>query len=242
MKKCIAVNVEWNFWINKIIQRLVHFNNLPVVLKTKKEFVLELVRQQGCMFEFVSNSFKGDRDIALAAVTQFGKALEFASAPFKDNKDIVASAVNQCGTALKFASAQLRSDPEIVLLACNRSLIVKNRMKPLTYASRELKDKLYGSYINNLLNQFNSSFDGFKVFLHGTIIDKDERYAGNLYEKPAHLLYQFNGVLAVKCLVWEFSGVPNKLMFPFNKGIKLSNINDQQYRLKNLTVSDRVIF
>ena len=47
--------------------------------KNDREYVLEAVRQQGSLLDYVSDELKDDKDVVMEAINQDGNSLEFAS-------------------------------------------------------------------------------------------------------------------------------------------------------------------
>ena len=83
-----------------------------------RNFMLNVVKQEGMALEHASDDLKGDKDLVREAVQQNWSALQHASADLKGDKDIVMEAVKQNGNALEHASADLQGDEELKRLAC----------------------------------------------------------------------------------------------------------------------------
>lgn len=88
-------------------------------LKQDKEFVLEVVRQNGSTLKY-TDYFKQDKEVVLEAVRGNGFALEYAAEELRGNKEVVLEAVQKSGYALMYASPELKNDKEIVMTALNQ--------------------------------------------------------------------------------------------------------------------------
>lgn len=84
---------------------------------TKKETVLEHIKEGKIDFWRWSKDLCSDKEVILAAVQKAGTALVCASNDLKNDKGIVLAAVKNDGCALRYASASLRIDKDVVLTA-----------------------------------------------------------------------------------------------------------------------------
>ena len=108
---------------------------IPKELWYDKEFVLNVVKENGQILETFSNDMiQNDRDIIMNAVTNYGYALKYASKELQNDREVVMSAVRNAGWALQFASRTLKDDYDIVMNA-----VIENGLA-LEYASKELRD------------------------------------------------------------------------------------------------------
>ena len=79
-----------------------------------EERALKIVQKDGLELENLPAHFKKDRKIVLEAVKQDGLVLEYViDDSFKKDKEIVLAAVKQSGLVLKYADYSLRKDPDI---------------------------------------------------------------------------------------------------------------------------------
>ena len=99
-----------------------------------KELVLQAIKQDKYVLEYVSNELKNNEEVVLKAIKRNGLALQYASKNLKNNKKIVSEAVQQNGISLYYTSIHLRNDKEIVLHA------VKQNGYALHYASIYLQN------------------------------------------------------------------------------------------------------
>lgn len=87
-----------------------------------KQRVLESVKRNGLMLEYVSKEFKSDREVVLAAVTQNGHALLYASSRLQEDKQLVLAAVRQDYTVIAGTmSPQFYADREVMLAAVRQN-------------------------------------------------------------------------------------------------------------------------
>ena len=86
-----------------------------------KEIVLEAVKQDGYILQYLGKEFRGDRQIVLEAVKRHGMALQFASTELRRDSEIVLEAVKEDGLALKFASKEITNAREIVLTSIRQN-------------------------------------------------------------------------------------------------------------------------
>ena len=103
-------------------------------LKNDYNFILETVKINGCILEYVSKKFRCNREIVFEAVKNDSYALQFASKKLKGNREIVLIAIEKKVCVFKYVSNKLKSDKEIVLK------VVKKEGMYLTYASKKLQD------------------------------------------------------------------------------------------------------
>jgi len=85
-------------------------------LKHDKEFVLEVVKQNGSALRY-ADYFKKDKDIVIEAVKSNGFALEYADETLRNDKEVVLEAVKKFGYALMEASWELKDDKDVVMAA-----------------------------------------------------------------------------------------------------------------------------
>ena len=98
------------------------------------KFVLDALKVNASLLEYVGKKFRSDPKFALVAVKQWGSALEYASKELRNDPKIVLAAVKQSGEALEYATKSLKSDPKVVLAA------VKQNGWALEYVSKDLRD------------------------------------------------------------------------------------------------------
>ncbi len=82
-----------------------------------KEFVLEVVKQDGEALQYASDELRNDKDVVLAAVQQDRDALQYASDELKDDEEVVLAAIEFYGggMCLEYASERLKNDKDLVL-------------------------------------------------------------------------------------------------------------------------------
>ena len=61
-----------------------------------KDFMLEVVKNDGRALQFASEELKADREVVKAAMKQDLRALQFASEALKVDKNFILEAVNDC--------------------------------------------------------------------------------------------------------------------------------------------------
>jgi len=83
-------------------------------LRRDRGVVLEAVRQNGFALQFAATDLRGDADLVLEAVRQTGLALQFATQDLRSNREIVTEAVRQSGWALEYAAPELHQDPSLM--------------------------------------------------------------------------------------------------------------------------------
>ncbi|EFC44715.1 predicted protein [Naegleria gruberi] len=101
---------------------------LGVLKRTKdREFVLNIVKQNGLLLTYADESFKKDREIVLEAVKQNGLALQCADESLRKDREIILEAVKgketdsdwnaavQYGLLLKYADESLKKDRQFLL-------------------------------------------------------------------------------------------------------------------------------
>jgi hypothetical protein len=130
-----------NTWIDPKRNPVEKRNGLKDFLINNKESVLNLVKKNVDLFEFLPTKLREDYDIALAAVKINGLLLEFVPKfhNVNDEKNIVLAAVQQNGFALQFAG-KLQDNSSIVEAAYKTEN--KNR-HVLKYATDRVYKKYY---------------------------------------------------------------------------------------------------
>lgn len=73
-----------------------------------REFILDIVKQEGYSLQFASDRLKADKEVVMEAVKQDGRALQFASKELQADKDVVLEAVMQRETVIVFASDEIQ--------------------------------------------------------------------------------------------------------------------------------------
>lgn len=127
-------------------------------LRTNRNFMLELVGQDGFALQYASEELRNDQAVVLAAVRQDNNSLQFAtpalraqqgflsavftagfrlssssSEELRADRELVLAAVHRHGYALRYASEELRADREVVVAA------VRQNGRALQHASAALK-------------------------------------------------------------------------------------------------------
>ena len=143
--------------------------NLSKEIKTNKDFILELVTQNGLFLEYASEELQSDKEIVLAAITNNGEALRHANEEFLESREFVLLAAKTFGRVFdikgswdgfnrRCVPSEFKADKEIVMTALandgNALQLVSDEMKAdkevvlfavsndgkaLEYASDELK-------------------------------------------------------------------------------------------------------
>lgn len=114
------------------------FNSIPKYLRQGRIFILEAIRQNAWVFEYVSAELKNNKEFVLALLKLQCRVLKYVSDALKNDREVVLEALKQDGGALLYASDALRNDREVVLEA------LKHEGGTLFYASLELrKDKKF---------------------------------------------------------------------------------------------------
>ena len=88
-------------------------------IEADREFILEVVRQQGTALEYASAELKADREVVLAAVSDNGLALKYAG-EFQNDREVVLAAVRMNGGVLEHVSAEFKNDREVVRAAVSQ--------------------------------------------------------------------------------------------------------------------------
>ena len=110
-----------------------HLSKAPSWMKADRNFMIEVVKQNGYAVKHASDELRADQAIVMAAVKQHGWALRYASNKLKNDRDIVMAAVKKYGYPLRHASDELKADRDIVMAA------VKQNGPALHWASNEMK-------------------------------------------------------------------------------------------------------
>ena len=103
-------------------------------LKADREFVMEAVRLNGDVLQYVAESLKADREVVLAAYPVTW-ALEYADDSLKADREFMMEAMRLEGEAFEHASDSLKADREFVLAAVTQF----NSPWALGYADDRLK-------------------------------------------------------------------------------------------------------
>lgn len=101
------------------------FDYIGEDLKSDREFVLEMVKDNGCILLYTNDELRNDRELILAAVSSCEFVFENLAPIFQDDKEIVAMAVKKSGDLIKFASDRLKKDQDIA------TIIVGNNHRPV---------------------------------------------------------------------------------------------------------------
>lgn len=126
-------------------------------LRKDKEFILEVVKQDGFVLEYASEELKNDKEIVLEAVKQNGNALGYACDRLKNDKEVMIEAVKQNGCALEYASDRLKNDKDFILEILQK-ILSKNMTNDWIF---EFYKEAILSY--NLKNDRNFIFEAVKV-------------------------------------------------------------------------------
>ena len=102
--------------------------------KRNKEFMLEMVKQNGYFLMYASDDLKDDFDLVKAAINNDAFSLRYASKRFLEDKKIVLEAIQKCGSLYPNLDLKLRSDFDILFYALDSYNLA------LYYTSEELKD------------------------------------------------------------------------------------------------------
>ena len=107
-----------------------------------RNFVLELVRIDGDILEYVSSELRDDNEIVIEAIKQsvLGFAFKFASPRLQENKEIALMASNKSYTNLRHASPVLKADIEFI------KETIKQDFNCLTYAEPKLRKKIMDDF------------------------------------------------------------------------------------------------
>ena len=74
-------------------------------LRADREFVLEAVKQNGCVFEYVSEEFRADKEIILAVKSNGGALyLDYASKELRADKEIILEVTKSIYPGILFLS------------------------------------------------------------------------------------------------------------------------------------------
>ena len=109
------------------------YEEAPKEWLDSKDFILEAMKKDESILEYVSENLKNDKELILAAVSNNGGALQYASDKCKDDKELVLAALSKDGSALEYASERLKEDREVVLAA------VSNNGNAIEYAPDTFK-------------------------------------------------------------------------------------------------------
>ena len=102
--------------------------DLSKEIKTNKDFILELVTQNGLFLEYASEELQSDKEIVLAAVTNNGEALRYANEEFLKSREFVLLAAKTFGWVFdikgswegfkrRCVPSEFKADKEIVMTA-----------------------------------------------------------------------------------------------------------------------------
>ena len=109
------------------------YEEAPKEWLDSRDFILEAMKKDESILEYVSENLKNDKELILAAVSNNGGALQYASDKCKDDKELVLAALSTDGSALEYASERLKEDREVVLAA------VSNNGNAIEYAPDTFK-------------------------------------------------------------------------------------------------------
>jgi hypothetical protein len=127
-------------WVMRYIENKELSEVFSSDLMNTKEFMIELVRENGCLLKFASEGLRNDKDLVSVAIKQNPHALEFASAQLQDDKEIVLPAIVHSPQVIKFASVQLQDDRNFILQAIR--LAVQQGSKKSNDLSKEFEEVL----------------------------------------------------------------------------------------------------
>ena len=103
---------------SKLLELIIlHYNNKSydiIKYNTYKNLVLIGIKQNNQAFH-ASINLQNDKDFILEVVKQNGECLEFASLNLKNNKEIVLAAVKENKITIQYASISLQHDKDILL-------------------------------------------------------------------------------------------------------------------------------
>ena len=100
-----------------------------------KDIMLKLIINNTCQYyEMSSPNLRDNKEFTLIAVKKCGELLYKVSERLRDDIDVVLEAVKRNSNVFQYASERLRNDPNVVLTAIKRSGI------PFEYASETLKN------------------------------------------------------------------------------------------------------
>lgn len=80
-----------------------------------EKIVLEAIKKNVDMYEYISNNLKDNLDIINRAININGYILKFLSYEFRNNKNIVLNCIKTNFNAIQFASKKIKNDEEFIL-------------------------------------------------------------------------------------------------------------------------------
>ena len=95
-------------------------SNAPFEVWNDRAIVMEAVRKDGKVLEFVSPGLQADTGVVRAAVKQNGWALKYASEELKADWEVALDAVEQSNVAFIYVDADLRENTQWVISAVTR--------------------------------------------------------------------------------------------------------------------------
>ena len=129
-----AMNRDRDFNVRLIALTTEGFYHTPIELKKERRFILDAVRTNPSIYEFLHDKYKRDEEITIEAVKNKGEMLGCASKDLRANRNVVLHAVNNDGKALLFASTELKNDDSIAMAA------TKNNPQAKQFAKRKVKE------------------------------------------------------------------------------------------------------
>jgi hypothetical protein len=125
-------------------------------LKSDKEYIVNLVKEDDCYLEYINPKILSDRITMMRAVALNGRALSYASEELRNDREIVKMAVQENPYAMEYASDHLKNDREILKLA------IDSNVAALQFAGTALQTDKEFMNIDNLTkaldNEWSSSF------------------------------------------------------------------------------------
>ena len=94
--------------------------------KENKEFLLDAMKVDAFLLDYLSEKLKNDHEIVKAAVENNGLSLQFASTELKNNKALVLAAIQENRLALEQASEELKNNRTFILNCLDNDYISIN--------------------------------------------------------------------------------------------------------------------
>ena len=150
-------------------------NHVDKKLLADKDFMLEILREEGSALKYVSEELQGDQDFIFDAfkLNKKTEILNYVKKEFLADKNFMLKILGEDGTALKYASEQLKSDQDVVLAA------VTENAEAINDASEELqsdRDFILSAIKKNgfVLNHVDEEFLSDRNYLLAAIMETGE--------------------------------------------------------------------
>ena len=106
-------------------------------LKSDKEYIINLIKDDDCYLEYVNPKILSDRTTIMRAVALNGYALLYASEELRNDREIVNLAVRENPYAIEYANDHLKNDRELLKLAIDSNIAALQFAGPALQTDKE---------------------------------------------------------------------------------------------------------